>query len=63
MYLEQNAPEIGLKAWEFLLTHKFNLGLAPGAAYITGWMLVIILTVIVICSLPFVRRGGHFQVP
>ena len=37
-------------------------GLAKGFASITGVVLIIILTVMVICSLPIVRKSGHFQV-
>ena len=37
-------------------------GLAKGFASITGVILIIILTVMVICSLPIVRKSGHFQV-
>ena len=37
-------------------------GLAKGFASITGVILIIILTVMVICSLPIVRKSGYFQV-
>lgn len=39
-----------------------NLGWVAGAAGLTGFILLIILFVIVICSLPIVRRKGKFQV-
>ena len=48
---------------EWLFTHKPGVfGLAGGFANITGVLLTIILTVMVICSLPIVRKSGHFQV-
>ena len=37
-------------------------GLVGGFANPTGVALIIILTVMVICSMSFVRRGGYFQV-
>jgi NADPH oxidase 5 len=41
-------------------TEKF--GLTADSAYLTGVVLVIILFIMIVCSLPFVRRGGCFQV-
>lgn len=38
------------------------LGLIPGIANPTGVALMIILTVMVVCSLPFVRKSGYFEV-
>jgi hypothetical protein len=43
-------------------TMELRLGLIDGCANLTGLTLMIILTVMVICSLPFVRRGGCFEV-
>ena len=37
-------------------------GLIPGVANPTGVSLIIILTIMVICSMDFVRRSGKFQV-
>ena len=37
-------------------------GLIGGWANLTGWALVIVFTVMVICSLPFVRKRGLFEV-
>ena len=48
---------------EWLLTNKPHvLGLVDGLAYPTGVSLLFILTIMVFCSLPFIRRGGHFEV-
>lgn len=49
--------------WEFLFTLKSKIGfVGPGFAYLSGIVLIIVLTVMFICSMPFVRRKGHFQV-
>ena len=54
------------KRWsvaEWLLTpYPGVFGLIKGYANITGVLLLFVLTIIVICSLPHVRRSGHFQV-
>ena len=48
---------------EWLFTTKpGQFGLIPGWACLTGWALVIILIVLAICSLPFVRKNGSFEV-
>ncbi|KAI4468353.1 nadph oxidase [Holotrichia oblita] len=50
-------------AVDFLFTTKPGFGgLIPGLAFPTGIVLIIILTVMFICSQPFVRRRGSFQV-
>ncbi|XP_046423104.1 NADPH oxidase 5 isoform X3 [Neodiprion fabricii] len=48
---------------EWIFTGQPKLfGLVPGAANPTGVALVLILTVMIICSMPFVRRGGCFEI-
>ncbi|KAH9636070.1 hypothetical protein HF086_016944, partial [Spodoptera exigua] len=48
---------------EWLLTEKPGLfGLVPGCANPTGIALAVILLVMFICSQPFIRRGGSFEV-
>ncbi|EFX75389.1 hypothetical protein DAPPUDRAFT_323294 [Daphnia pulex] len=50
-------------AAEWLFTMRPGLfGLYPGLANITGWALVVILAIMVICSLPSVRNSGYFEV-
>jgi hypothetical protein len=50
-------------AVEWLLTMRPGLfGLIPGIANPTGISLIVILSVMFICSQPFVRRGGCFEV-
>ncbi|XP_077866627.1 NADPH oxidase 5-like [Saccoglossus kowalevskii] len=56
---------LGLKIWECLFTTKAMVGSVDwhyGTAYITGWILDLILIIMVVCSMPFVRRSGYFQV-
>ena len=37
-------------------------GLVPGTANLIGVILIIMLTVMVVCSLPCIRRNGNFEV-
>ena len=39
-----------------------NFGLIPGLANPTGIGLIIIFAIMILLSLPCVRRGGHFEV-
>ena len=49
--------------WEYLFTTKPGIGwIHPGLGYITGDVLIVVLTIIVICSLSAVRASGYFQV-
>ncbi|KAL3884555.1 hypothetical protein ACJMK2_024688 [Sinanodonta woodiana] len=47
---------------EILFTTAAGVGFVGASAFITGWLLDLILIVMVICSMPFVRRRGYFQV-
>lgn len=48
---------------EWLLTSKPGLfGLVGGGANPTGVALIVILFIMTTCSMPFVRRGGSFEV-
>jgi len=48
---------------EWLLTSRPGyFGLVAGSAYPTGVVLLIILVIMIVCSMPFVRRGGCFEV-
>jgi len=54
------------KSWtyaEWLFTMKPHMfGLIHGIANPTGVALMIILTIMFVCSLPFIRRRGHFEI-
>ncbi|KAL3884563.1 hypothetical protein ACJMK2_024696 [Sinanodonta woodiana] len=52
----------GIGTGDILFTTAAGTGYVGSSAFITGWLLDIILIVLVICSMPFVRRGGYFQV-
>lgn len=68
VYIEPDRDEGGMNedGWtlaEWLLTMRpGQFGLIKGIANPTGVALIIILTVMVICSLPFVRKSGYFEV-
>lgn len=56
-----NADNFTLAEW--MLTPKPGLfGLCAGWANPTGVLLALILAVIFVCSQPFVRRGGSFEI-
>ena len=57
---EEGARPYNYGEWLFTwMPHCF--GLIPGIANPTGVILIIVLTVMVICSMPQVRRSGHFE--
>ncbi|XP_065216938.1 NADPH oxidase 5-like [Planococcus citri] len=59
--LYMNAEEYTLAEWLFTsIPGKF--GLIDGWANPTGVILVVILLIMFICSQPFVRRGGSFEI-
>ena len=57
---------IGAQPWtvaQWLFSRQPNIfGLIPGTANPTGVALMIILSVMFVCSLPFIRRRGHFEI-
>lgn len=57
---ELNGTQIAV--WEYLFTTKAGQGWFHGTAGITGVILSLILIVMVICSQPFVRNKGYFEV-
>ena len=62
VFTEFTMPNRNLTTVDILFTTKAGVGYVAGSAYITGWMILVILLIIFICSLPFVRRGGYFEV-
>ncbi|XP_028394802.1 NADPH oxidase 5-like [Dendronephthya gigantea] len=59
-----STPEINgtqIAVWEYLFTTKAGQGWFHGSAGITGLILLLILIVMVICSQPFVRNKGYFE--
>lgn len=61
-----NDPIVNAANWttsEWLLTSRPGLfGLVPGWANPTGVALLVVMLVMVLCSQPFIRRGGSFEV-
>ncbi|CAG0902076.1 unnamed protein product [Cyprideis torosa] len=52
-----------LSYWEWMLTMKSEFGgLIPGIANVTGVVLMIIILVMVICSMPYIRKNGMFEI-
>lgn len=63
IYYDPNLNYEGFSVSEWLFTTDPELfGLVAGYANPTGVLLIIILSVMFICSQPFVRRGGCFEV-
>ena len=52
-----------LAYWEYLFTLRSRIGwIGPGFAFLSGVILDVILIIMVICSMPFIRRKGYFRV-
>uniref|UniRef100_A0A8C6TDF8 NADPH oxidase, EF-hand calcium binding domain 5 n=1 Tax=Neogobius melanostomus TaxID=47308 RepID=A0A8C6TDF8_9GOBI len=48
--------------WEYVFTTRPGIGWVSGMASITGVVLQVFIILMVICSMTFVRRSGHFEV-
>ncbi|KAM9070854.1 NADPH oxidase 5-like [Sarcophilus harrisii] len=48
--------------WEYLLTTRPGIGWVHGTASLTGIVLQLLILIMLVCSCPFVRRSGHFEV-
>ncbi|XP_075995786.1 NADPH oxidase 5 isoform X1 [Genypterus blacodes] len=57
--LSQNSE---YSVWEYLLTTRPGIGWVKGTASVTGVILQVAISLMVICSSTFVRRSGHFEV-
>ncbi|XP_032804703.1 NADPH oxidase 5 isoform X3 [Petromyzon marinus] len=55
-------PDARYSLWEFLLTTRPGIGWVSGSASVTGVLLQILVGLMLVCSSPCVRRGGHFEV-
>ena len=61
--LEEADPCQRWSIFDWLFTPNHGVfGLAKGFANVTGVALITILTIMVLCSLPIVRKSGYFQV-
>jgi len=52
----------GKPLWEYFFYYDTGFGWVYGTAGITGVVLLIFLVIMVLCSLPCVRRKGYFEV-
>jgi hypothetical protein len=57
-----NEPNVTIVYWEYLVPAHTDVGWVEGSAGFTGIILLLVLVVMVICSQPFVRSMGHFEV-
>uniref|UniRef100_A0A7M4FQR9 NADPH oxidase 5 n=1 Tax=Crocodylus porosus TaxID=8502 RepID=A0A7M4FQR9_CROPO len=48
--------------WEYLFTTHPGIGWVGGSASVTGIILQLLITLMLLCSSTFVRRSGHFEV-
>ncbi len=63
---EDGEPIFGNRTYtavEWMFTSRTGtFGVFPGTSSIFGWVLLLIVIVISICSMPFVRKRGNFEV-
>lgn len=55
-------PSCNHSMWFCLIGVDTGLGWVGGSAGLTGFLLTIILIIMVVCSLPIVRRKGAFEI-
>ncbi|KAJ8311445.1 hypothetical protein KUTeg_010800 [Tegillarca granosa] len=60
--IKWDSDDENLHLWEILFTTKSGIGWVGYSAILTGWALDIIVIIMIVCSLSFIREGGHFQV-
>ena len=58
----QDDPLKRFQYWEYLFTNRPGIGWLWGLAPLSGIVLDVVLAIMFVCSMNFVRRGGHFQV-
>uniref|UniRef100_A0A8C6XT15 NADPH oxidase 5 n=1 Tax=Naja naja TaxID=35670 RepID=A0A8C6XT15_NAJNA len=52
----------GYHLWEYLFTTRPGIGWIRGTASLTGLLLQLLISLMLVCSTPLVRRSGHFEV-
>ncbi|XP_029430304.1 NADPH oxidase 5 [Rhinatrema bivittatum] len=52
----------GYHLWEYLFTMRPGIGWISGTASLTGIVLQFLICLTTLCSSPFVRKSGHFEV-
>lgn len=48
--------------WEYLLTTRPGIGWFYGTAPLSGLLLQALIGLMLVCSCPFIRKSGHFEV-
>ncbi|XP_015667366.1 NADPH oxidase 5 [Protobothrops mucrosquamatus] len=51
----------GYRLWEYLFTTRPGIGWIHGTASLTGLLLQLLLSLMLVCSTTLVRRSGHFE--
>ncbi|XP_013910660.1 PREDICTED: NADPH oxidase 5 [Thamnophis sirtalis] len=52
----------GYRLWEYLFTTRPGIGWIHGTASLTGLLLQLLTSLMLVCSTTLVRRSGHFEV-
>uniref|UniRef100_A0A670ZI50 NADPH oxidase 5 n=1 Tax=Pseudonaja textilis TaxID=8673 RepID=A0A670ZI50_PSETE len=52
----------GYHLWEYLFTTRPGIGWIRGTASLTGLLLQLLISLMLVCSTTLVRRSGHFEV-
>ncbi|XP_070619704.1 NADPH oxidase 5 [Erythrolamprus reginae] len=52
----------GYRLWEYLFTTQPGIGWIHGTASLTGFLLQLLISLMLVCSTTLVRRSGHFEV-
>ncbi|XP_015273978.1 PREDICTED: NADPH oxidase 5 [Gekko japonicus] len=50
------------RLWEYLLTTRPGIGWIYGTASLSGLLLQVLIGLMLVCSCPFLRKSGHFEV-
>ncbi|KAL8197383.1 UNVERIFIED_CONTAM: hypothetical protein K2H54_022614 [Gekko kuhli] len=48
--------------WEYLFTTRPGIGWIYGTASLSGLLLQVLIGLMLVCSCPFIRKSGHFEV-
>ncbi|XP_039225533.1 NADPH oxidase 5 isoform X2 [Crotalus tigris] len=51
----------GYRLWEYLFTTRPGIGWIHGTASLTGLLLQLLISLMLVCSTTLVRRSGHFE--
>ncbi|KAJ6651232.1 hypothetical protein lerEdw1_021170 [Lerista edwardsae] len=60
-FMRMSQAQGSFRFWEFLLTTRPGIGWIYGTASITGLLLQLLVSLMLVCSSAFVRQSGHFE--